>query len=176
MTPAPAETDIFTATRALLLTIVPSSVEVVKGLDNRVPAPQSAIYVVMTAAAASRLSTNAEDWDMTSDTVPTVVTTTMALGVDIQLDVHGAGSLDVATAIAQAFRSSYSVDFMTSNGYAILPQSATDPRQSAFINGESQYEERWITTLTFQASSAVDIPAQFASDLTTTIQPPVETT
>ena len=175
MTPTPAETDLFTALRALLLTIVPSGTEVVKGLDNRVPEPTSENYVLMMPPNMSRLSTNAEDWT-TGVTAPTVVTTTMATGLDVELDVHGPAASDIAIAIAQVFRSDYAVQFMADNSYAVLPQYAADPRQSAFVNGEGQYEPRYIVVVTFQSATAVDIPAQFATDIVTTVQTPADLT
>jgi hypothetical protein len=173
MTPIPAQTDIFTALRAILLTIVPSGTEVVQGQDNRVPAPTSTNYVVMTDANRTRLSTNTEDWDRVG-TNPTVVTTSMAAGIDIDLDVHGPASADIAVAIAQTWRSAYAVQFKAEGGYAITPQYASEPRQSVFINGEDQYERRWIVTVTAQAASSLDVPAQFSTGIAATVEPPAD--
>lgn len=52
------ESQALTALRAFLLTVLPEGVEVTRGLDNLVPEPIGADFVVMTPVLRERLSTN----------------------------------------------------------------------------------------------------------------------
>ncbi|AWB21237.1 hypothetical protein DA075_10195 [Methylobacterium currus] len=58
----PSQDDIFTALRAVLLTLTPDGAEVVQGQDNNVTAPQAADYVVMTILRRERIATNVVAW------------------------------------------------------------------------------------------------------------------
>lgn len=59
---APTQTDIFTALRSFLLDILPSSVQVFQGQDNRVPEPILGDFVVMTPLRRERLETNIDEY------------------------------------------------------------------------------------------------------------------
>ena len=53
-----SKSAVLTATRGFLTSVLPSTVEVVSGLDNRVPEPTSLNYCVMTPVTILRLETN----------------------------------------------------------------------------------------------------------------------
>lgn len=59
--PVPSESDVFTALRTYLLSILPSGVEVVQWAANQVPEPQVVDYVVMTPVLRRRLTTSVDD-------------------------------------------------------------------------------------------------------------------
>lgn len=58
--PSPNEAAAQSALRSFLLTILPAGIEVVEGLDNRVPPPEGPDYVVVTAMNRGRLEFNVE--------------------------------------------------------------------------------------------------------------------
>lgn len=56
--PSPSQYDVQAAVRAFLLSIMPPGMEIVRGLDNRVPEPQGADFIVLTPIRRERLATN----------------------------------------------------------------------------------------------------------------------
>lgn len=55
---SPTQSQIQTALRSFLVTVLPVGVECIEGQDNRVPEPQGADFVVMTTIRRPRLETN----------------------------------------------------------------------------------------------------------------------
>lgn len=164
--PSITETAILTALRTYLLSILPAGVEVVKGQANKVPEPTSPDFVVMTHMGRDRLSTNVDTWDM-GGADPTVIAARHGTSSRVQLDIHGPNGTDNAQIITTLWRDDYAC---TSIDSAIFtPLDATDGQQMPFINGENQYEDRWVVTLTLQSSPIVSTPMQFTSTLTPNI-------
>ena len=85
--------------------------------------------------------------------------------VTLQADVHGPASADNAARIGTLFRDQYGVAAFQASGFDVAPLYASDPRQTAFDNGEQQIEERWSIDLCMQANIAVTTPMQFADQL-----------
>lgn len=56
--PNPPETNIESALRSFLLSVLPTGVEVVKGQENRVPEPLNTDFVVFTSIRRRRIETN----------------------------------------------------------------------------------------------------------------------
>lgn len=83
--------------------------------------------------------------------------------VTIQLDVHGPASSDNAQIISTMMRDDYAVRQFASSGFDVIPLLADDPRQIPFLNGEQQYETRWVVEALLQANQIVTAPQQFAS-------------
>jgi len=79
-----------------------------------------------------------------------------------QLDIHGPASADNAQTISTLFRDAYAVSAFAALDDLVVPLHADDPRQMAFINGENQYEDRWIVEACLQVDAAVGVPQQFA--------------
>ncbi len=108
----------------------------------------------------------------------TVASETMASGLQsvtqtaevvVQVDVHGPLSLQNSAAVATLFRDQYAVDVFAANGSTLSPFYADDPRQTPFINGESQVEKRLSVDLHMQADFTVNVPQQFADAVDFTI-------
>lgn len=166
-TVTPTEDDVLTAVRTLLLTIVDgSTVEVVQGQVNRVPECKSPDFIVMTPTTRLRLSTDEDNWD-TVGTNPAVIVASYNTEYTLQLDIHGPNGSDNAAAICTLWRNPYACDQMAGTG--VTPLYATDGKQMPFINGESQWENRWVTTLSMQITPTVSTPMQFADTLDVTI-------
>ena len=60
--PSPTQSQIQTALRTYILGVIPSTIEVVEGQDNRVPEPVGPDFVVFTPIRKRRLETNVDTW------------------------------------------------------------------------------------------------------------------
>ena len=159
------ETQVFTALRAVLRAILPTSVEVIRGQTNRVPPPAVPDYVVMISNGRLRLSTNLETWDQT-DPAPTFISALIATQATIQCDVHGPNGADNAQVMATLLRSGYACDLFAAQGSPVRPLYVVDPKQMPFADGEQQYEDRWTVDVVLQLNPTVHAPQDFANTLT----------
>ncbi|WP_164781654.1 hypothetical protein [Mesorhizobium sp. M7A.F.Ca.MR.148.00.0.0] len=104
----------------------------------------------------------------------TVTAQTLASGAEtimqptdtvIQLDVHSASdgvASDMAQTISTLMRDERATRFFTDAGLDGAPLYAEDPRQVPFLNGEQQYETRYVVDVHIQANQALGLPQQFA--------------
>lgn len=87
----------------------------------------------------------------------------------IQMDVHGPNGTNNAQVITTLMRSPVAVDFFTASGFDMAPLYADDAKQFAFINGEQQYEDRWVINVTLEVNPSVSTPQQFFTEATVTL-------
>jgi hypothetical protein len=161
---APTQSDIQTALRAFLIAILPTTVEVIQGEDNKVPEPQGPDFVSMTVLRRPRLGTNVDTLSSTGDQQSTKQPTMVV----VQLDVHSNDILtasDNAQIISTLFRDEFATTFFADYP-GITPLYADDPRQIPFINAESQYEPRYVVEAVLQADQVVTTAAQSADTVT----------
>lgn len=159
------ESQTFIALRAFLLDVLPSGVQVLQGQTNRVAEPSASDFVIMTPTIRERIETNVVSYvdpypitgSVQNDLQPTKVT--------VQIDVHGPSGADNAQIISTMFRSIYAVDQFATSGFDVTPLYADDPKQLPFINGESQYEDRWSIDAVMQANPITTVAQQFAGTL-----------
>ena len=154
------DVNTFTALRGFLLAVLPTGIEVIKGLDNRTPEPAGPDFVTMTPLMRERLGTNTVSYALDStrsDLAPTQVT--------VQLDVHGPNSADNAQIITTMFRSEWAVDQFVTSGFDISPLYTSDPRQLVFENAEQQIEVRYSIDVVMQANVITTVSQQFANAL-----------
>lgn len=163
---APDTSLIFTALRTFVLSIVPSGVEVVQGLDNRVPMPPASPgFVNMTLISQQRLRTNQDSY---VDPTPTTGSRSMEQGTEItiQLDCYGADSAVWAAQLSTVLRDELACDALAP--YA-APLYADDPTLAPLIDSERQYEARWIVGAVLQWNPATVTAQQFAATLDATL-------
>ncbi len=114
------------------------------------------VYTVAPAQAlgSRKLACGAQDIQQPADCV-------------VQMDVHGPASLDNAQIISTLFRDAYAVNYFAdhASGDSIVPLYNDDPRQMPFINGEQQYEDRYIVTVHMQVNQKIRVAQQFADQL-----------
>lgn len=168
MTIAPniTESDVMDALRAFLLSLaLTGNPEVVQGQANRVPEPAAPDFIVFTPTARRRLETNIETWDTAAP--PVELAAGRATEISVQLDIHGPNGSDNAQVIATLWRSDYGCRAI--DPAIFQPLFATDGHQMPFINGERQYENRWVMTVVLQANPIVSTTAQFADSVDVTI-------
>lgn len=86
--------------------------------------------------------------------------------VTYQIDVHGTSVFDYCHLIVTMWRDPYATEFFDDLGLRIAPLYASEPIQSAFINGEMQYQDRWVMELVVEAIIQIDPSQQFADSIT----------
>ena len=161
-----SEDQAFVGLKAFLFLI--TGVEISQGQLNRVPEPgntQGHDFIIMTALRRVRLATNYRE-TVAAD-IPSAILVQQATRIDIQLDVYGPQSTNYGQAITTLFRDDFGCDFLSP--YGIQPLYCDDGRQMPLVNGEEQYEARWMILASLQANPAVSTPAQFADTVAANI-------
>lgn len=156
LTSSITETDIFTAVRTFLLDYV--SCEVVRGLGNRVPMPKGD-FIAMTQGQNLNLATPEHSYTTTNNIK-------QAKQFTVQIDCYGAKSSERAAYLASLFWDDLASQSFATSGKDIKPLYADDPRQIPLVNGEDQYEERWMFNVLIQYNPIVSIAQQSATTLT----------
>jgi hypothetical protein len=159
------ETDVFTALRSFLIGILPTGVEVVKSQNNGVAEPVGADFVVMNAITMPRLSTNVDTFTDPGTGIGTR-NSEVSMAMHVQLDVHGPNSADNTAIIATLFRDDYGCIALASVNSQIQPLYCEEPKQMPFINGENQFEQRWIIDAAIQYNPITQTPQDFADSVT----------
>jgi hypothetical protein len=160
------EDDVFKTLGRFLQDVLPridvdNAFEVIVGQENRVPEPTQPNYAVMTPLRMPRLSTNFEELAA----LGLQAKRTQAAQVVVQLDIHGPEAFNNSMRVSTLFRSSYGVEFFEGQGLPIAPLFADDPRQAQFVDGEKQYEDRYIIEANLQVNFTLTAITQSAREL-----------
>lgn len=91
---------------------------------------------------------------------------TQSSWIVIQVDVYGPSAMDNAQTITTLFRDEYAATQFATSGFDVTPLYADDPKQAPFIDAENQYEDRWTVEVQLQANQIVNVPQQFADEVT----------
>lgn len=161
-------------TRDFLVSLLPSTTEVVRGQDNRVPEPLADDFVVVTPLTRTRLATTTTF--STPNSTGSTRTDVQSTRLTLQLDFHGPNSGNALQIFTTLFRSDYACDFYaqdlvdtetgTTSILDVTPLDHSDPRQMPFINAEGQYEERWSIDAELQVNPVVTTQTQSAIAVT----------
>jgi hypothetical protein len=171
--PSPTKKQLQTLTRGFLLSILPATGwEVVEGQINRVPEPTDPMFVAVIAGGVKRLATVVDTWSDDIVDRPTTLQHEQSVEAHMQLQVFGAQSMDGVNLITTLLRSSYGVTQFLGSG--IAPLYCDDGQQVPFIDGERQYEDRWILEAVFQMSVQISTTQQFADTLEVDLALPVD--
>lgn len=76
----------------------------------------------------------------------------------VQLDCYGVQAMQWANILTTLFRDEFSCSALKPY---IQPLGADDPISLPLINGEQQYEQRWVVEAKFQYNSTTTVPQQF---------------
>ncbi len=154
--------DVFAELRAFILGLLPDDPvpEVIQGIGNRVAMP-AAPFVAMTSLMMTRLSTNIDHYGIDPITA-SEQNTENNISINIQIDCYGPQSQDWTNILTTMLRSDYAVRELGPN---VWPLYAADPQQIPLVDGEQQYEQRWMITAVLQYNPIVTIPMQFADTL-----------
>jgi hypothetical protein len=160
---------VMTKLRALLLDILPATIEVIQGPVNRAAQPKGG-HVVITHLYDMRLRTNETTYTRPTDPAPAAGTADIEQGTEIhvQLDFYGGTNFPAsapaqwAIAASTIFRDEYAVA-------ALAPEAAPlyidDARMIPLVTGEEQYRVRYACTAHIQYNPVTTKPQQFADEL-----------
>lgn len=132
------------------------TVAVTRGQINRVSMPPTA-FINMLAMVSGRLSTNEDSYGSDQTQV-----TQMSTKVKMRLDFYGPLAQDWATVIQALWRDTYGCNQLKP---VCQPLYDNEAFQGALVNGEEQYEDRWILELFLQYNPTITTPQQSATEL-----------
>lgn len=160
-TVAPTLTAVFAKLRALVAYIVPSTVEVIRVPNNRVPTPKGD-YVSLQILFQNRLATNVTTYDDPAPTPGGERIAQQSTRLDVQADFYGALAAEWAVMFSTLFRSEFGCDALAPE---CQPLHADEARQIPNVTGEEQLLERHCVTATLQWNPTTSTPEQFADTL-----------
>ena len=155
LVPTITDEDILAGVRAFLLDqIIDAGGEVIGDVDNRVAMPKPP-YIVMNHLSKPRISTNLDEYS--TSTISHVTTTTRSTmqptKYGLQLDCVGETAGDWAQTLSTLWFSDVATDALAP--YGLAPLYADDPRHAPWVNGEQQWESRWIVNVYLQVDPAL---------------------
>ena len=150
---------------AFLAYILPDNTPVVQGDENRVPAPVGG-YVVITSITQKRLATNISHY---ADPSPTTGTRTveMKTGAEVQIDCYGPLAEDWAAMIVALWRDEQGCELLAPDCAPLYADDAT--HMTAYVNGEAQFEPRWMVRANLAYNGLLTLPQQFADQAAATV-------
>ena len=168
--PSLTDEDILAGVRAFLLEyIIDPGGEVVGDVDNRVAMPKPP-YIVMNHLGKPRIATNLDEYVTStttstdtaghiSTTTTTVRSTMQPTKYGLQLDCVGPTAGDWSQTLSTLWFSDVATDFLAA--YGVAPLYADDPRHAPWVNGEQQWESRWIVNVYMQVNPVLEfvVPA-----------------
>jgi len=133
---------------------------------NRVSMPPPVPgFVGMTPRVQDRIATNFERWDA-DDPLVDSVELEQSVRVAVQCDFYGAQAADWATMFSTVIRSEYGCRQLAP---IAAPLYCDAPRMAPLVDGEEEYETRWIVTAYLQYNPVTSTPEQFATVLDATL-------
>lgn len=154
------EQQVYKAIGDFVQSVLPAGVVVMQLPVNRVAMPQpSPGFVGMRAGLQSRIMTNIDSWDLTADT-PTTIDIMQAVKLGMMLECYGPTAWDWAVLLSTLLRDEYGITALAPSGVA--PLYTDDPRFAPLVDGEEQYENRWLVNAVLQYNPVVSTPMQFA--------------
>lgn len=162
----PTEDQLFDAVWGFVGTVFGStmSANIFKGFQNMTATPAGTSYIVLSPGIAVRQNQLSRDYDP----VALVVNNLRSTNYSYQVDCYGPNGPDLATTLAIAWRTMWACDYFagqlaTTPGAPLLatPLYADEAQQLNVVNGEMQYEQRFMLKLYLQANQIVALPQDF---------------
>ncbi|MEN6533957.1 MAG: hypothetical protein ABFD89_09870 [Bryobacteraceae bacterium] len=152
---------VFTAIRAWVIASAAVS-DCIQGDGNRASIPAGGTdFVIMTPLTRSRLSLNE-----TSHPTTSTETSTSSFDYAIQLDCYGPNAGDIVSVLDTSWYSNRTFDALKTQ--YVFPLYSEHPRFAPMVNGEQQYENRWILVIHIQFKPSITDSQQSASSVTIT--------
>lgn len=127
---------------------------------NRVPMPKDP-FCILTPLRFPRLSTTRDIRQDTGDPSTSAMGYTEVRQADIQVDIYGDGAGDRAIALETVFTSGYAYEKIKALDERLAPLYSSAAIQAPMINAESQWQERYMLTLSLQAHITVSFPQDY---------------
>lgn len=151
-----------------LAPLVPSGVEIVRGMANNVPPPTKE-FIVLTEVGQPQYTTTRTKLDGNAGTMAYL----MPRYLNLQIDFYGANAGEYAGTAVTMLRSNYTLERFP-NG--IKPLYCSDAMQAPLITGEKQFQTRWICTLSLQYNSAITVEQESFNEVGDILIDPVDVT
>jgi hypothetical protein len=162
---SPTEDQIFDTVWGFVSSLFDPSLagQILKSNQNLTSTPQGT-YAVVQPSVKVRLDQGDRDYDP----VALLQNVTRHTQYSYQVDCYGPSAPDWADIISSAWRSMWACDQLNGNGAdapttkaAIQPLYADEPQQLTIVNGEFEYEQRFMVKLYLQANQVVGLPQDF---------------
>ncbi len=157
---------ILTAVRSFLTSVLPTSVQVVAGLDNQAPMP-TGDFIVMTLASMERLSYSMDSYSYTAASGSALASMT-PWRVEIALDIYSPNGQQYAALLAGLLRSEYGTDNFPA---PVVPLYCSDPKQLPLITAGENWLQRWRMELSAQVNGTVTLATETADQLQIGLEP-----
>lgn len=149
--------------------IEPMCGQVWKAQDNREPMPKGQ-FCIMTPLRFPRLSTTRDIKQDTGNPATSSMGYTEVRQADIQIDIYGDNAGDRAIALETVFASSFGYEKIKELDERLAPLYSSAAIQAPMINAESQWQERYLLTLSLQAHITVSFPQDYFDKAEITLQ------
>lgn len=166
----PSENQIFDALWSFVSSLFDTSVQanIFKGFQNMTSTPLGS-YIVISPGVKVRQDQGDRTYNPTGGLVLNARHTTYSY----QVDCYGPDGPDYADIVAIAWRTMYACDALAAT--SITPLYADEPTQLNIVNGELQYEQRFMCKLYLQADQVVSLPQDFfTTPPAVVIEPPAD--
>jgi hypothetical protein len=127
---------------------------------NRVKMPKGQ-FCILTPLRFTRLSTTREVSQDTGIQATSAMGYTEVRQADIQVDIYGDNAEDRAVALETLFFSEHAYEGIRSIDDRLTPLYSSQAIQATMINGENQYQDRYMITLSLQADITVSLPQDY---------------
>lgn len=155
----PTLDDVYAKLGTFIESVVPAGVLVIQMPENRVAMPPPIPgFVGMTARLGERIMTNLDRWDPAA-VAPVAIEIEQDVRLAVQLDCYGALSGDWAIMLSTVLRDEYACAALAP---ILSPLYCDAPKFAPLIDGEEQYERRWILSAVMQYNPVTSTPMQFA--------------
>ena len=132
---------------------------VIRGYVNRVSKPASRDYVLITPMQMSRLATNRHGWNGDEG----IESVTQPTRRRVQIDCYGTNAAVWAKTLSTLLRDLIACDFLKK--YGIAPLFVEDAQDLTGIEGDEQYNPRYMLGLMLQADDTVSVSLDFFNDV-----------
>lgn len=162
--------DLTAALRGFLLSILDTDT-VELGQQNRTSMPDADNFVIMTPLGQTGLSTNRVQYEDSGIYGEGKQLNQRSTQWPCQIDCYGERASEFASIVGTLIRSDFSCDWFRENGPVLIPLYCSEPKQTAMINGEQQYEDRWTLDFIGQFNPSVTTRQDFMDSISVGVIP-----
>lgn len=161
----PTEDQIFDAVWGFVDTIFGSTISalIFKGFQNMTSTPPGTSYIVVSPGVVVRENQSVRSYDAVNG----LSLNERDTHYSYQVDCYGPSGPDYANTVAIAWRTLWACEYFDGTGTVspgalpVTPLYADEPQQLNIVNGEMQYEQRFMLKLYLQANQIVALPQDF---------------
>ncbi|WP_193108688.1 phage neck terminator protein [Klebsiella aerogenes] len=153
------DSDLFKATGDFLSSLFPA-VEVLQSQQNQTSMSKGG-FITMTPLFLTDLSTNSITYEYDGVSEYGKEHLRRVDEWQCQLDFYGKQAQNNATIFSRVVRSEFACTWFRENANVLVPLYSGPPRQTTMINGENQWESRWMLEFHANPLTVVSVPQQF---------------